>query len=35
LVFVIKKQTKLLKNNDESMKSFKKDINFLYKKIIK
>ncbi len=35
LVFVVKKQTKLLKNNDESMKSYKKDINFLYTKIIK
>ena len=35
LVFVVKKQTKLLKNNDESMKTFWKDINFLYTKIIK
>lgn len=35
LVFVVKKQTKLLKNNEESMKSFQKDINFVYKKIIK
>jgi hypothetical protein len=24
-----------LKNNEESMKSFQKDINFVYKKIIK
>jgi len=35
LVFVVKKQTKLLKNNTESMKWFIKDINFLYTKIIK
>lgn len=35
LVFVVKKQTKLLKNNDESMKTFWRDIKFLYTKIIK
>lgn len=33
LVFLVKKQTKLEKNNFESIKSFETDINFLVKKI--
>lgn len=33
-VFVLKKQTKLDKNNMESINSFKKDIKFLFKKVI-
>jgi hypothetical protein len=35
MLFLVKKQTKLDKNDFESIKSFENDMNFLLKKILK